>query len=107
MGKRRLGEERIPQREIVLKYLQKHGSITPVEAINELGVTRLGARIFELRDRGYKIISESAPIKNQFGKVMPLARYVYERRKNTADTDTGEEDAKLGLVTKGEVKADE
>ena len=95
-----LGEERIPQREIVLKYLQKYGAITPVEAINELGVTRLGARIYELRNRGYDIRSEEAPIKNQFGKVMPMARYVYERKPNPV---VKEEEAKVNLMTKGEI----
>ena len=43
------------QKEAVLKYMQEHGSITTHEAIYELGVTRLSAKIFELKKDGYGI----------------------------------------------------
>lgn len=33
----------------VLEHLEKHGSITQLEALNEYGISRLSARIWELR----------------------------------------------------------
>jgi hypothetical protein len=45
------------QNELVLKHLKKHGSITSWEAINAYGITRLSARIFDLKDLGYGILT--------------------------------------------------
>jgi hypothetical protein len=33
----------------IKKHLQKHGSITPIDALKLYGCFRLGARIYELR----------------------------------------------------------
>jgi hypothetical protein len=38
-----------PQTKLVANYLAKHRKITPLDALRELGVMRLGARIWELR----------------------------------------------------------
>lgn len=38
-----------PQTKRVANYLAKHRKITPLEALRDLGVMRLGARIWELR----------------------------------------------------------
>ena len=43
------------QNQIILKHLKKHGSITPLQAINKYMILRLSARIFDLRDSGHKI----------------------------------------------------
>lgn len=43
------------QTEMVLDYIQKHGAITPLEALTELGCMRLGARVWELRHAGLPI----------------------------------------------------
>ncbi|MBO7421913.1 MAG: helix-turn-helix domain-containing protein [Oscillospiraceae bacterium] len=39
----------------VLRYIEEHGSITPLEAFEDLGIMRLSARIKDLRDLGYLI----------------------------------------------------
>lgn len=44
-----------PQAQRVEQYLKKHGTITPREALMDLNVYRLAARIKELRDAGRKI----------------------------------------------------
>lgn len=47
----------------ILNHLKDNGSITPLEALQRYGCMRLGARIFELRQKGYSIkteISESS-----------------------------------------------
>lgn len=43
------------QTDVVLKHLSERGSITPWEAICEYRITRLGARIWDLRKMGYPI----------------------------------------------------
>ena len=43
------------QRTKVLQWLEQGKSITPLVALREFGALRLGARIYELRRRGYRI----------------------------------------------------
>ena len=40
---------------LVLNHLKTYGEITPLEALREYGVLRLGAIIFDLRHEGYQI----------------------------------------------------
>lgn len=47
------------QKEAILRHLQSGRAITPLEALELYGCFRLGARIWELRDEGYKIQSET------------------------------------------------
>lgn len=46
-----------PQTKQVLRYLEKHASITPMDAIRELGCMRLAARVRELKQAGYDVRS--------------------------------------------------
>ena len=62
------------QRDAILWHLEHRGSITPVEALNELGCFRLAARIEELRREGHHI---RTTIEKR-GKSR-YARYVYEQ----------------------------
>ena len=43
------------QEEEILNYLKEGNSITPLEALKQFGCFRLGARIYELKARGYNI----------------------------------------------------
>lgn len=63
------------QKERILKYLEDFGSITQLEAIRDIGVMRLGARIWELNRAGYTIIRETEVSKNRYGKDTRYARY--------------------------------
>jgi hypothetical protein len=47
-----------PSAEAVADHLARHGSITGLEALRELGVYRLAARIQELRESGMSIDTE-------------------------------------------------
>ena len=44
------------QKEQVLDYMRTHGSISTIQAFH-IGITRLSARIWDLRADGHKIIS--------------------------------------------------
>ena len=67
------------QEEKILAYMERHGSITPLEAMNELGVMRLGARIFDLKESGIEIITETVTGKNRDGERVRYARYRLEK----------------------------
>jgi hypothetical protein len=55
------------QKERVLWYLRNHGELTPKAAENELGIGRLAARIYDLRQEGYPIETDKRQVENQFG----------------------------------------
>lgn len=67
------------QEEKILDYMERHGSITPLEAMQELGIMRLGARIYDLKESGVKIITETVKGKNRDGEPTRYARYRLEK----------------------------
>lgn len=54
----------VNQTEAIKTYMETHGSITALEALNEIGCFRLAARIKDLRDRGVAIDSEMVTLPN-------------------------------------------
>ena len=67
-----------PQWYRVLCYLKEFGSITPLDALRDLGIFRLGARIFDLRERGYMVTTEMVEVKNRWGEFTRIAKYRLE-----------------------------
>ena len=63
------------QKEQIRQYLDDFGSITPLEALRDLGIMRLGARIHEMRKAGEQIIPETEYSQNRYGKMTHYARY--------------------------------
>ena len=59
----------------LLEYLKKHKTITSLQAIRDLGNTRLSATIFELRKDGYNISSDDIPVSNRWGGKTMVAEY--------------------------------
>ena len=55
------------QNEIIYKFLKENGQITTYDAF-KLGITRLSARIYELRQRGIDIETERKDYKAKDGK---------------------------------------
>lgn len=53
----------------------KRGPITPMEAWSELGIYRLGARVFDLKASGHEIDRELVPVSNRFGEECRVAQY--------------------------------
>ena len=47
------------QENIILDHLKENKFITTWEAIQEYRITRLSARIYELRERGHNIITKN------------------------------------------------
>lgn len=69
------------QADRVLDYIKQFGSITTLEGFKDLGVTRLSARVFELRKAGYNILSKNETSKNRFGEKVNYFRY-YLKEEN-------------------------
>lgn len=67
------------QKEMVFNYMKVHGSITQIDAIRDLGCTRLGARIWDLvHQDGIRIGRDMVKGINRFGKPTAFARYWLE-----------------------------
>lgn len=66
---------RMTQTEKVLKYMQERGSITTMDAFRELGITRLSARIYDLKHEGHTIRESSQSGKTKDGTSYTVARY--------------------------------
>lgn len=59
----------------IIEYLKTHNGITSIDAIKELGNTRLSAAIFNLKERGYNISSVWETTKNRYGENVKFKRY--------------------------------
>ena len=59
---------KITHKTRVINYLKEFGSITSLEAIRDLGNTRLSATIFTLRKEGYLIGSKDIKVPTRFKK---------------------------------------
>lgn len=63
------------QAQRVLDYIEEHGSITQLEALQYLSVMRLASRISELRRKGVPIESTVETVKNRFEEKTYIKRY--------------------------------
>lgn len=63
------------QGERILKYIDEKGSITPMEAFMELGVTKLAPRISELRKDGEQIEKRYVSGVNRYGEKIQYMEY--------------------------------
>lgn len=59
----------------LLKYLRENETITSLEAIKELGNTRLAASVCELRKKGYTIITTMVSVPTRYGNKTEVASY--------------------------------
>ena len=66
---------RTTHQERIFLHLRLKGAISSLEAINEYGITRLAAVIFELRCKGNNIISERRTVTNRYGDDCQVAFY--------------------------------
>jgi len=63
------------QNERVLEYMKEHDGITSLQAYEKLGVTRLSARIKDLRTQGNIIFSDPVEVENRFGDMCEVSMY--------------------------------
>ena len=56
----------VTQCERIVQYMNDFGSITPLDALSDLGVMRLASRISDLRKSGVPIKKEMVSAKNRY-----------------------------------------
>ena len=59
----------------ILCYLMEFGSISPMEAFSDLGITKLSTRISEMKVLGVKFDQEYEYKQNRFGDNVHYMRY--------------------------------
>lgn len=61
--------------ERIYDYMDRFGSITPMEAFRDLGETKLATRIGEMRRKGIEIDQAECESQNRFGDTVRYMRY--------------------------------
>ena len=67
------------QAKRIIEYINRFGSITPMEAFRDLGITKLATRISELRKTGIEFNKEYIKSKNRFGEDVYYMRYSFPK----------------------------
>ena len=70
------------QAQRVIDYIEENGSITQLQALNDIGVMRLASRISELKKQGYSITSELVTVVNRYGEKCRVIKYCLGSAKN-------------------------
>ena len=63
-------------KDAIMLHLKRR-TITSQQAIDLYGATRLSAIIFNLREKGYNIVTHDVKAKNRFGHARTIAKYQY------------------------------
>ena len=63
------------QRDMILEYIDRFGSISPMEAFSDLGITKLATRVSELDAMGVSLEKTWESRRNRFGKIVRYKRY--------------------------------
>ncbi len=69
------------QEQKIINYVERFGSITTLDAFRDLAITRLSARIFNIKKMGYKVTSARETSKNRFGEDVNYSRYFIEKEQ--------------------------
>ena len=66
---------KVKQADKILRYIREFGSITAAQAFNDLSVSQLATRIFELKQSGYDVQSRYIHAKNRYGEPIKFKEY--------------------------------
>ena len=66
---------KMTQADRIVDYINRFGSITPMQAFRDLGVTKLATRISEMRQEGVRFDQEWQTSKNRFGEEVRYMKY--------------------------------
>ena len=71
------------QNKRLLDYLKQGKRVDPLIAWSELGIYRLGSRIFDLRDSGHLVDDEWVKVPNRFGEEIRVKSYFIKENSLT------------------------
>ena len=66
------------QHERIMWYIKEFGSISPMEAYGDLGITKLATRISELKNAGVEFDQRIEKKKNRYGDKVHYMRYWFK-----------------------------
>lgn len=69
---------KVTQCQKIINYMRVFGSITPLEAVSDLGCMRLASRINDIKNMGHRIKTEFVTGKNRLGETTRFAKYSLE-----------------------------
>ena len=67
--------EKETQHSRIAKYLACHDWITPMDAYNALGITKLATRISEMKRKGYVFDQKTVAVTNRYGETVNVMAY--------------------------------
>lgn len=69
------------QGERIIAYIRQFGSITPMEAFQDLSITKLATRVSELKREGWQFEQETIKVKNRFGEHVHFMKYKLKKEE--------------------------
>ena len=63
------------QQQRILQYMRDFGSISPMEAFRDLGITKLATRISEMTRDGQAVAKQMETSQNRYGDTVRYMRY--------------------------------
>lgn len=63
------------QCERIIEYIKAFGSISPMEAFGDLGITKLATRVSEMKAEGIEFEQKYEKAKNRYGEDVHYMRY--------------------------------
>jgi hypothetical protein len=76
-----MGEYKMTQKQMIVNYIFNFGSISPMEAFADLGVTKLSTRISEMKKKGVVFEDEWEERTNRYGKTVRFKRYRFPKHE--------------------------
>lgn len=70
------------QHERIKKYIEDFGSITPMQAFSDLGITKLATRISEMTKKGYVVEREMIESANRYGEPTRFMKYIKKENED-------------------------
>lgn len=68
----------------IANFINEHGSITDRQAYGRLGVGRLASRIFDMKQAGFSIKTETIKVRNRDGSFSHVSRYSWAENEEAA-----------------------
>ena len=69
------------QTKWVKEYMETHNGITAKQAMDERGIMRLGARIYELKQAGVPVKSDFIEVKNRYDETARVKLYWIDKEE--------------------------
>lgn len=63
------------QEEAIVKFLEKHSWISPMQAFEYLGITKLATRVSEMKQKGFVFEDEDVTKKTRYGRTATFKKY--------------------------------